>query len=922
MSIASVAHKYAFGLKSDVRGNLHWLDDTTVVYPCGANTILYQLETRTQRFLPMQEGFEAITSMALAPNKRYLAISETGMVNSTMVIYDMQTLRKRKTLSGNEAEIKGYLNMMFSGDSKYLVSIVQTKANESLVQLWSWEKAKVMASIKCSVTLCHQVLFNPWDSTQVSVVGPTVFKCYRFVEGTMKQFGNQKLELKSNFCHLWISDVRTLVACGEGRLMIFENGEYKTEMVNTYGPTNTPKEVYAMTLHSRGFICGCQGGGVTIYERYDEFTFKKVKEFSVPDDCLSDITHLALSINEEVLLVTMKNSQIYSLQLISSELKAEGSKFEQFAQPFHSGPVTGLDTCIRKPLLVTCSTDRSVHCWNYLDFTCELVKYFAEEAHSIALHPSGLYILVGFSDKLRLMNLLIDDIRSFREFPIRRCRECCFSHGGQYFAAVHGNVIQLYNTWTFELMGTFKGHNGKVRSLAWSPDDLRLISAGMEGAVYEWNIREMHRNSENVLKSCSYTCAVSAVDGNAIYAVGSDKSIKEIIDSQIVREIPSTAVLSQLVISHSGRMLFTATSQGTVRSIKFPFQLSETGECQEHQGHGGAVTRLRVSMDDQYLFSSSEDGSVMVWKISDRGAFTKKEKEIVYADEILVTKGDLEEKKNTMMELRSRVDELKMENEYQLRLKDMQLNERLHETTEKFQDEIEGLKMTSAVLKADKEKEELRHEEEMAEEINKHAKRMEELESSHSVKLMNEYEKYQDLQNKANYMEQQWQLQLDILKTEKQTTLQEFTTQYETTLRERQVEIDRVQEEIRQQKKEFKETTKESEEDGDLEIISLRYKYEKKLSEEREVGLRLKGENGIMKKKFNTLNSEIEAHKGEIQKALMEEKKLHSVIKSLEKDIAGLKKEILERDDKKRIYNWREEKNSEEVDDDKNEALK
>lgn len=57
----------------------------------------------------------------------------------------------------------------------------------------------------------------------------------------------------------------------------------------------------------------------------------------------------------------------------------------------------------------------------------ELYKEFAEEAYSIALHPSGLYVLVGFSDKLRLMNLLIDDIRAFKELTIRGCREvsCC-----------------------------------------------------------------------------------------------------------------------------------------------------------------------------------------------------------------------------------------------------------------------------------------------------------------------------------------------------------------------------------------------------------------------------------------------------------------------------------------------------------------
>lgn len=53
----------------------------------------------------------------------------------------------------------------------------------------------------------------------------------------------------------------------------------------------------------------------------------------------------------------------------------------------------------------------------------DLYKEFQEEAYSIALHPSGLFILVGFSEKLRLMNLLIDDIRPFKEFVIRGCRE-------------------------------------------------------------------------------------------------------------------------------------------------------------------------------------------------------------------------------------------------------------------------------------------------------------------------------------------------------------------------------------------------------------------------------------------------------------------------------------------------------------------
>jgi WD40 repeat protein len=96
--------------------------------------------------------------------------------------------------------------------------------------------------------------------------------------------------------------------------------------------------------------------------------------------------------------------------------------------------------------------------------TLEVCKEFQEEAYTVSLHPSGLFILVGFSDKLKLFTILIDDLRPFKEFSIRGCREALFSNGGHLFAAVHGNVIQIYSTVTFENITNFKGHNGKVCS--------------------------------------------------------------------------------------------------------------------------------------------------------------------------------------------------------------------------------------------------------------------------------------------------------------------------------------------------------------------------------------------------------------------------------------------------------------------------
>ena len=45
-----------------------------------------------------------------------------------------------------------------------------------------------------------------------------------------------------------------------------------------------------------------------------------------------------------------------------------------------------------------------------------------------------------------------------------------------------------------------RGHNGKVKSVAWLPDDTKLVSAGVDGAVYEWRLKDFKRSKENVLK--------------------------------------------------------------------------------------------------------------------------------------------------------------------------------------------------------------------------------------------------------------------------------------------------------------------------------------------------------------------------------------------------------------------------------------
>jgi hypothetical protein len=86
--------------------------------------------------------------------------------------------------------------------------------------------------------------------------------------------------------------------------------------------------------------------------------------------------------------------------------------------------------------------------------------------------------------------------------------------------------------------------------------------------------------------------------------------------------------------------------------------------------------------------------------------------------------------------------------------------------------------------------------------------------------------------------------------------------------------------------------TKQNEEDIDTEAVNLTNRYEKKVKEEKEEAAKLKGENGIMRKKFNTLNKDIEENKSEIARMADNEKKLQNVILGFERDIQNLRKEV------------------------------
>lgn len=244
-----LVHSHVFGLKVDVGGHLQYLDENLVLYPCGHSTVIYNTETRVQTFIhgtlpgPSVDGAtvkDGISALAIAGNRRVLAIAERAAVN----LYDAQTLRRRRVLSYAElgSEIK---SVAFSKDGAQV--LVVGGAPDWTVVLWSTDRTAKIAATTRFGTEVKQADLCPTDPSVVCVTGPGVLKVLKAAEGAFKPVPlGFKREPVSYTGHAWLPADQLVVATALGELLLFENFEFKTVLRQPDG-----EGVFAVVAHSK-----------------------------------------------------------------------------------------------------------------------------------------------------------------------------------------------------------------------------------------------------------------------------------------------------------------------------------------------------------------------------------------------------------------------------------------------------------------------------------------------------------------------------------------------------------------------------------------------------------------------------------------------------------------------------------------------
>mmetsp|Transcript_34022 Transcript_34022/g.25114 ORF Transcript_34022/g.25114 Transcript_34022/m.25114 type:complete len:172 (+) Transcript_34022:187-702(+) len=165
-------------------------------------------------------------------------------------------------------------------------------------------------------------------------------------------------------------------------------GEYKMWLPESPGEGF---HIECVSTYSKGFIVAGENGQIYIYDKSEEPKNPYHKAAALPSSSdgkqekdyqqlqagimSSRVRALALSSTEDVIIFTTENNQLMKVNL-NLERPTDDTKYEYLIYPFHSRAVHGMDVCIKKEQVVTCSIDKSVRIWNYKEKRLEICEVF------------------------------------------------------------------------------------------------------------------------------------------------------------------------------------------------------------------------------------------------------------------------------------------------------------------------------------------------------------------------------------------------------------------------------------------------------------------------------------------------------------------------------------------------------------------
>jgi len=217
-----------------------------------------------------------------------------------------------------------------------------------------------------------------------------------------------------------------------------------------------------------------------------------------------------------------------------------------------------------------------------------------------------------------------------------------FIRDSTVLACAIGNKIFLYKLDNGQHLTTLSAHIRTINHLLFDEDQDCLISVGEDNLIHRWNIEEMNldRNMD-VSPTKSFQghtgpihdlCQISIGKFHLLLTASSDLSVRlwDIITGKCLCTFLFPNEIHSICASSFSTTIYCGTDLGTIFIVPLRTLTTQFGEFQ-HQNptitiddnnskqlihHQGSVISLRLSADEQILYSGSLDKDCAMWDLS------------------------------------------------------------------------------------------------------------------------------------------------------------------------------------------------------------------------------------------------------------------------------------------------------------------
>ncbi|HBJ35049.1 MAG TPA: hypothetical protein DDZ51_09895 [Planctomycetaceae bacterium] len=196
----------------------------------------------------------------------------------------------------------------------------------------------------------------------------------------------------------------------------------------------------------------------------------------------------------------------------------------------------------------------------------------------------------------------------------RFVNKSAFSPDGQFvLTASDDRTAGLWNAETGQLIGQYKGHEGRVTDAAFSPDGTRVLTASDDRTLRIWDTTTFQTLSVLRGHSQAVLCARYSPDGKTI-VTGSDDATAMLwsVDTGEAFAFAldgHTASVTAVAFSPDSKRVFTGSKDMTAKLWD-----PETGkEILTLTGHSQEITTVAVSPSGDTVLTAGRDGTAILW---------------------------------------------------------------------------------------------------------------------------------------------------------------------------------------------------------------------------------------------------------------------------------------------------------------------